>query len=228
MEYYYVFNIIINSLLSFFTVFLFVSFGLFALRIKHPRIKSICYALPFIKPFMDIFLYDFSSWALPLGLDPNLAEKGTRFLSALVGPYPRVRLQLSVGELDTGWTYSLADVCALKMDPLVLKGICFGVVGISVVRLVLFLLRWSRERRFLLSLLERATLNHSFLGPFFLSSEVSGPCVVLGKVVFPDTPGVSITGNMLNDLLTLTLYYNGEFKGNYSDHSYGGEIRFGF
>jgi uncharacterized protein with beta-barrel porin domain len=42
------------------------------------------------------------------------------------------------------------------------------------------------------------------------------------------SPGVSITGNMLNDLLTLTLYYNGEFKGNYSDNSYGGEIRFGF
>ena len=49
---------------------------------------------------------------------------------------------------------------------------------------------------------------------------------------FPDrslvSPGVSITGNMMEDLLTISLYYNGEFKGNYSDHSYGGQVRFGF
>ena len=42
------------------------------------------------------------------------------------------------------------------------------------------------------------------------------------------SPGVSITGNFLNDLLTVSLYYNGEYQGNYSDYSYGGQIRFGF
>ncbi len=42
------------------------------------------------------------------------------------------------------------------------------------------------------------------------------------------SPGVSISGNMLDDLLTIGLYYNGEFKGNYSNHSYGGQVRFGF
>ncbi len=49
---------------------------------------------------------------------------------------------------------------------------------------------------------------------------------------FPDrslvSPGVNITGTMLQDRLTLTAYYNGEIRGNYSNHSYGGEVRFGF
>ncbi|MBS0626953.1 MAG: hypothetical protein JSS09_01940, partial [Verrucomicrobia bacterium] len=42
------------------------------------------------------------------------------------------------------------------------------------------------------------------------------------------SPGVSITGMAFNDLLTLELYYNGEFDGNYSDHSYGGQVRISF
>lgn len=42
------------------------------------------------------------------------------------------------------------------------------------------------------------------------------------------SPGVNVTGSMLNDLLLVGLYYNGEFKGGYSDHSYGAELRFGF
>ncbi len=62
----------------------------------------------------------------------------------------------------------------------------------------------------------------------FVGTEV--PFTVTGY--FPDrslvSPGVSLTGNMLSDLLTLEIYYEGEFKGNYSDHSYGGQIRFGF
>lgn len=32
----------------------------------------------------------------------------------------------------------------------------------------------------------------------------------------------------MDDLVTVGLYYNGEFQGNYSDHSYGGQIRVGF
>ena len=49
---------------------------------------------------------------------------------------------------------------------------------------------------------------------------------------YPDrsllSPGVAVSGLMLNDRLTLGAYYNGEFKGGYSSHNYGGEVRFGF
>jgi outer membrane autotransporter protein len=50
--------------------------------------------------------------------------------------------------------------------------------------------------------------------------------------IFPDrslvSPGMSLTGRVLSDRLTFSLYYNGEFRGGYSDHSYGGLLRFGF
>jgi len=42
------------------------------------------------------------------------------------------------------------------------------------------------------------------------------------------SPGITLQGNFKDDLFTVGLYYNGVFQGNYSDHSYGGQIRFGF
>jgi hypothetical protein len=49
---------------------------------------------------------------------------------------------------------------------------------------------------------------------------------------FPDrslvSPGFSFTSLLYDDLLSIELYYDGKFKGNYSDHIYGGMIRFGF
>ena len=41
-------------------------------------------------------------------------------------------------------------------------------------------------------------------------------------------PGVMLSGMMMNDFLSLDLYYNGEFATKYSDNSFGGQIRFGF
>jgi len=49
---------------------------------------------------------------------------------------------------------------------------------------------------------------------------------------FPDrslvSPGILVTGVMLKDRLNLELYYDGEFGQKYTDHNYGGQIRFGF
>ncbi len=49
---------------------------------------------------------------------------------------------------------------------------------------------------------------------------------------FPDrslvSPGVVVSGTMLNDLLHLDLYYNGEFGEKFTDHNYGEQILFGF
>lgn len=49
---------------------------------------------------------------------------------------------------------------------------------------------------------------------------------------FPDrsliSPGLSLTGMLLDERLVIGIYYNGEYRGNYSDHSYGGQLRFGF
>lgn len=40
--------------------------------------------------------------------------------------------------------------------------------------------------------------------------------------------GVLASGTVLDDRLNLDLYYNGEFGSHYSDHSFGGQVRFGF
>ncbi|MBX9924046.1 MAG: autotransporter outer membrane beta-barrel domain-containing protein [Rhabdochlamydiaceae bacterium] len=49
---------------------------------------------------------------------------------------------------------------------------------------------------------------------------------------FPDrslvSPGALLSGTMLQGLLHLDLYYNGEFGRKFSDNSFGGELRFGF
>ena len=42
------------------------------------------------------------------------------------------------------------------------------------------------------------------------------------------SPGIMVTGVMLEDLLALDLYYNGEFWKKYTDHNYGGQIQFRF
>ena len=42
------------------------------------------------------------------------------------------------------------------------------------------------------------------------------------------SPGVTLAGSMWDDLFNVALYYNGEFNGKYSDHSYGGQVRIGF
>ena len=42
------------------------------------------------------------------------------------------------------------------------------------------------------------------------------------------SPGITLAGSMWDELFSLALYYNGEFNGKYSDHSYGGQVRIGF
>jgi uncharacterized protein with beta-barrel porin domain len=42
------------------------------------------------------------------------------------------------------------------------------------------------------------------------------------------SPGVLVTGLVWQDKLAIDLYYNGEFCHKYSDHNYGGQVRFRF
>ena len=79
-------------------------------------------------------------------------------------------------------------------------------------------LSWVREVR---------VKGESFVAEF---ASTDSPFEVVGY--YPDrsliSPGVVVSGLMLKDRLNLGLYYNGEFKGGYSSHNYGGEVRFGF
>src|SRR5689334_5770164 len=61
------FNIIVNSLLSFFTAFFLLELFLFIFRVRHPRLRAVCSLLPFVKICLDVFSYHFSHWALLQG-----------------------------------------------------------------------------------------------------------------------------------------------------------------
>ena len=77
---------------------------------------------------------------------------------------------------------------------------------------------WVREVR-----VKGATSTAKFVG-------TDVPFTVTG--FFPNrslvSPGLSLTGTTLNDRLSLEIYYNGEFDGNYSDHSFGSQVRVSF
>jgi len=80
----YFLNLILNTFLSFLTVWGLVELLLFLCRIKTPRIKVLFRLVPFLKIALDPFLYDFSSWGFLQGINPLTAEEGSRTLTASV------------------------------------------------------------------------------------------------------------------------------------------------
>ncbi|MES2198851.1 MAG: autotransporter domain-containing protein [Chlamydiota bacterium] len=80
---------------------------------------------------------------------------------------------------------------------------------------------WVREVR---------VKGESYTASFTKAELADAPFTVTGY--FPDrslfSPGVSLTGSMCQDKLSVELSYKGEFAHGYSDHSYAGEVRYGF
>lgn len=138
----YAFNVIVNSALSFFTTVFLVECFVSILRIKHPRIRMLCFFLPFCKICLDLHLYSFSNWSLFHGINPILAETGTRQLSILINPFAGIQF----GMLD-GTTFSLADVIALSIDPFWIKSIVLFVIPIAVLCFAMNLIRIFREKK---------------------------------------------------------------------------------
>lgn len=189
----YLFNVIVNSILSFYTsIFLILIFICF-LKIKHPRIKTYCYALPFGKMVLDLFFYRFSNWALAMDINPLLAQIGSRTLSIRINPFFGIRLNM-----QNGSTFSPADIIALSVDPLWIRGIgIIGVVG-SFIALVLFAARTIRDYQTICRIvlkakpLHRAVL-HPSLNAFIrkksirclITESIRSPCIFGRALLFP-------------------------------------------
>src|SRR5579863_3920936 len=113
----YGFNIVINSLLAFFTVALLVKFLLWGFRIKQPRLQALALSLPLFKVGFDFFLYNFSRWALSSQINPLLCMPGTRAINVSLTystPFP---LSSGIYFSVDGKTFTIADVIALSIDP---------------------------------------------------------------------------------------------------------------
>lgn len=189
----YAFNIVVNSTLAFFTSILLIEFVVSLFRVKHPRIKVFCRILPFFKICLDLCLYHVSKWALLHGVNPILAEKGTRQLSLLLNPFTGIQFSMKNGK-----TFSIADVIALSLDPIWIQGIvCIAGFG-GVVASLLYLKRILRERRQVAMMIAKAALVpvkdlHLSLISWMkqkqiaiaTSDAISSPCIVGKVILFP-------------------------------------------
>src|SRR5580692_7356525 len=121
----YAFNILINSALVFLTVALMVKFLLWAFRIQQPRIVALALSLPLFKVGFDLFLYNFSRWALNSQINPLLCTPGTRAITATFA-YPTSPIPFPFNSsiyfsVEGGKTFTIADVIALSIHPLWIK-----------------------------------------------------------------------------------------------------------
>jgi beta-lactamase regulating signal transducer with metallopeptidase domain len=196
----YPFNIIVNSVLSFYTSIGLLAFFIYLLRIKQPRIKSFCYLLPFCKIGLDLFFYRFSNWALAFDLNPLLAQIGTRTLSIQVNPFIGIQLNMQNGQ-----TFSLADVIALNVGPLWIRIIVITAMAGSIITFAFCLIRLIRDIAHTNRIVQDATpIHRSILNPhleswvnkkkvkYLASSTIHSPCIARKTLLFPS--------NLIDDL----------------------------
>jgi beta-lactamase regulating signal transducer with metallopeptidase domain len=157
----YAFNLIINSFLAFLTVGLLIRFITFVFRIKQSRFKAILWSLPLVKLALDPFLYDFHNWALMHQINPIEAETGSRMLAVIVGSPTSIAdffplttaIRFSVGN---GHTFSPADIAALTVSPLAVKGMILVMAAVSFALLGIYLFRLRKSILFLSGIVRRA------------------------------------------------------------------------
>ncbi len=199
----YSFNVLVNSVLAFLTVAALVKFLIWALRIKQPRIQALCLSLPLFKVAFDLFLYNFSRWALAHDINPFQCEEGTRAITLMLS-YPASTagyIPVNTGihfSVANGKTFTVADLITLSVDPLWIK---FTVILTLTVSIGLCSIRfWQvfKARKGIKTLLQRsfpcwravkqpflqAALNKSKT-KVLSSSEVDVPCAVDRSIIFP-------------------------------------------
>jgi beta-lactamase regulating signal transducer with metallopeptidase domain len=167
LGYIFAFNIIVNSILTFFTLSAIVALFVFIFRVKSPRYRALLLCVPILKIAIDLFSYDFSSWALTHHIDPLQTEQGTRRLyvgqefivndtyepsfgsrpvSFLAIPKTNIQFFLTDGHrplthTHDGKSFTIADIIAKSIDIRIVKTL---VVIVSTISLALFII-WLRQ-----------------------------------------------------------------------------------
>lgn len=101
---------------------------IFLFRIRQGRIAAILRMIPILKLPFDVYLYDFSRWSYTYGVNPLLAEEGSRNLSIMfhwVNPFTDgffVPITSGIQFTAPGnFTFTIADVVGHKMGSLGLQ-----------------------------------------------------------------------------------------------------------
>lgn len=82
---FFILNIVLNSVLAFFTTVFLIEMLIAIFRIKQGRCAAYLRLIPILKLPLDPFLYDFSNWSFLKGINPLYCEENSRTLSAMCG-----------------------------------------------------------------------------------------------------------------------------------------------
>lgn len=193
------FNLIVNSVLTFFTVALLIHLFMALFRIKNERIKIFAYIVPIVKLPLDVMIgYNFPTWALTHGIDPTTCEEGTRLISVVLGTNG---LFFGFSVHDMRFNFTLADLLAIWLGPVLTAFITITILAATALSILLafrkYLLNRKRFNRML-------ALSEPYQRPIFnptlnsmaaakqlnicISDQISTPCVAgfwMHTVLFP-------------------------------------------
>lgn len=134
----YAFNLLVNSILSFFTTLGLAQLLIFIFKIHHPRLKTFLWMLPILKLGLDPFLYNFQDWAILQWINPLEVAEGTRMFSlglSFADGIPFSTIQLRIFD---HLTFTMADLIALSLNASILDGILLGAGGISCLSVICY------------------------------------------------------------------------------------------
>jgi Zn-dependent protease with chaperone function len=149
---YQVLNIVVNALLAFLTTIFLIELFLKISRFKNPRVTSLIRLIPVLKLPLDIWMADWSRWALLHGISPLECAEGTRMLfigcswidalsNAVVMP-----VALRIGfELAGGYTFSIIDLLSPLINLGVVRAVSCTLIALTGLKCILLAIKFRRD-----------------------------------------------------------------------------------
>lgn len=198
----FLFNFFLNSILVFLISCILVEIFIFMFRIKNFRIIYFARCIPFIKIFLDLFLYSFSEWALIQNINPILCEVGSRTLTielCIKKILPTINM---VFHLSNEMTFTLTDIIAMTIGKYYVLFFVILFLSSTIFGLIKFIITYKSNRhknKEIINQLKPINLSISDLDLqkkiknkkilFMTSYQIPSPCVLKNSknwiIVFP-------------------------------------------
>lgn len=182
------FDVAINSALSFLTMWLLLAFTFWLIR-PSPRMRSICRFAILVKLALDPLFYDWSSWVVNHGLLATDAPAGSRSLLCSLSfgesPIPIVATVQCLFKLHSSFSFSVADLLAENLPGVQIFGVLFG-LG-AAFKILTQMLALGREAKHLGQVMLNAEPFHQSMTRYrvLLSRDVSVPIAYARSIVLP-------------------------------------------
>lgn len=124
-----------NAMLGFWFAIGLIELLLWGWRLRYRRLRYFVRLIPLAKLPFDLWRSS-GDWVGWHGLDPALAEEGSRVISAATGislPFPLLKVGMT---LENGYPFSWVDLLASRIPNMVVGGIAAALASIALVRLV--------------------------------------------------------------------------------------------